>query len=390
LSINTIITVSLYAISLTFIWGYWFDATRYPKEVLSLLAMSGIIVACCTKGLKPLKNKWLMWIFALGVFNTLILNRYLLPFVSQGNDKFLMTRDGIGTLSTYMAYKELLYLLIAIMTIWSISSVVLNVKNIVNALNVILGILIAYGFIQIIGFDQFNMVISGVTWHSLVQRIVGTLGNPSLFGIYLAMLVPFAVYTKRYWLAICGTIMTCCTLSATGIIGLCVAGLVMLYYSVAKSRLWVILASFFGVILFFILQNTSFMSFEGRYDQWYQTWLIIHAKPLTGYGLGTFEYYYMTPRMINMFVDVWREAHNEFLQAWFCLGLGGLALLILAVRKFIIEFLRNISPLKITTFASLSVVILAMLTSFPLRVAPISYLTVILLGILLNEEELNG
>ena len=83
----------------------------------------------------------------------------------------------------------------------------------------------------------------------------------------------------------------------------------------------------------FFAENTGDLSLAMRSDIWGRTWRIVADNPLTGTGLGTFEWAYA----MNDREGEWQgtiQAHNEYLQLASETGFVGIALLIWMMAVF--------------------------------------------------------
>jgi O-antigen ligase len=115
-----------------------------------------------------------------------------------------------------------------------------------------------------------------------------------------------------------------------------------------------------------------------------ESWNILYKKPLTGMGLGSWEHRIGgDPNVVAKLRNQnWKEAHNEYWQAWWDTGLIGLILLLMAIGSTIRRFTRKITLETVTLASSMVVILIASMSYFILRVSPLSIYTVLIYGLL--------
>jgi len=106
---------------------------------------------------------------------------------------------------------------------------------------------------------------------------------------------------------------------------------------------------------------------------------------VTGFGPGAFRYMYSIRKQSK-----WLQAHNEPLEALYNFGLVGMGLLIMAIRYLILNIIRNKTELVWCLSGSLICIFLCSIGTFTFQIAPVMFYTVVIIGMLHNENILGG
>uniref|UniRef100_A0A6M3KJB8 Putative O-antigen ligase n=1 Tax=viral metagenome TaxID=1070528 RepID=A0A6M3KJB8_9ZZZZ len=206
------------------------------------------------------------------------------------------------------------------------------IKKTLKYLKLSVGLVAVYAILQTFNLDQFYNGLLGNK-----GEVVGTIGNQSHLAGFLGILLP--IFYGSWWL-IPIIIAILLTKSASGI---AIGVLVFLIYLIYKQRYvglgLSILTLTFGVLL---AQSVfpDFFSFSHRLSVWHKAWDMIQLKAITGSGLGTFGL--ANVNGIDNITSHWRHAHNEYLQAWFEVGLVGLSIIIWGIFSYFKNFKINI------------------------------------------------
>lgn len=197
-----------------------------------------------------------------------------------------------------------------------------------------------------------------------VQVWAGTLAAKNTLGFWSAVTFLLTAslcfwtipnYQRLLFAAVAGLSLLCLynSVSATSLLALITAGLVMLYLHaafslrlsiVAMTMLGVLVAGLVGVAFYFIdIAELSGRSGDltGRGEVWAQTWKLILERPLTGYGYGTIWY----PTADSLYIQqsltdfTWTvfHAHNGLLQIASEIGLPLAALAVLMIVQQLVE-----------------------------------------------------
>ncbi len=193
--------------------------------------------------------------------------------------------------------------------------------------------------------------------------IPSTFGNPNFFSAYLLLLLPLPLVLSLYFLKkrrilpllglsslfILALILIIVIRSRAAYIGILASFVYLIFYFRkeilgGKRKIYLLLFVFLLLIsgaLFTVTHLTSLKeAWEKELSQgtvgirvkiWEGTWRMIKAKPLTGWGIGTYHLiyprfripsYFLNPHSVNATV----HAHNEFLEIWSETGIVGLTL----------------------------------------------------------------
>jgi len=181
-------------------------------------------------------------------------------------------------------------------------------------------------------------------WATITVLCSATLmGNVDTIGKKLLCFMAFS----------CGLLALTFSLSATSLLALVVSSLVMAYLYLAFRFELGLIATFVLGIMFATMVAFAFYHIDtaeligrsgdltGRSDVWEQTWALIKARPLTGYGYGTI--WYPTPDSLwiqQSLTDFsWKvyHAHNGLLHIASEIGIPLTALAILMIIQQLIE-----------------------------------------------------
>ena len=401
----------------------WADGVRAPKEFLSILGFVSIIsVIISNYRLKPFKHKFLLFFWLWCIFTT-VLSDYKVPFLFPG--------AAIEISSNMLAWKEFFYISIVIFTVYCLSSFIpngpkqltlgnftINYSDLsfeqsfriiakITAYAVVL--MSIYAVIQIIGFDEwFRAYDPSTGWlaahplsknpqqtGALCRRVVGTVGNPSILAIWMALCLPLCLYLRSklgYIASFLSLIIIGVTISATAIVGAILGIFIYLFFNFKKTFLCVLIIL---IPIAFAFSSNVWDKAEhlfdptGRIEIHKETFKILENKATTGFGLGTFEYLVggNLSTISKLKNQNWKELHDEYGQLWWSVGLVGLMLFLGFIFTSIRHFFKNINPESMALFASLSVFMVMSLSYFTMRIAPISFYGVILLGLFLQQGE---
>ena len=184
-------------------------------------------------------------------------------------------------------------------------------------------LILFYCALQYLNLDEFFKSIDPAVVKE--DSLVGTIGNPSHLGGYLAIIQP--IYFKKNLMNILSLVLLWLIIllvnSASSIIvGLAV---ILFWLFMQKDKIWALLGTMgvFGIITIIILKFSNFFSSSSRLMIWKDVFVVFQKKAITGYGLGSFSV-----MKFNYGVNSnWRHLHNEYYQIAFELGLIGLILL---------------------------------------------------------------
>ncbi len=179
-------------------------------------------------------------------------------------------------------------------------------------------------------------------------RVTGWYGFPNAVGLYLAPIIPMAVYLitqakKKLiaynWIVIlCSTLFIPCSILAilfaksTGALLGAIVGIVILLAVYEKTRWTVItlcIASLIGLIM--MPTNSPFkqeillQDYSGqlRVTMWGETVEFISHNPIKGAGLASYDTL-IYPYRVDKWIEVFHHPHNIFLTMWVNIGIMGL------------------------------------------------------------------
>jgi hypothetical protein len=206
---------------------------------------------------------------------------------------------------------------LAFLQVWSHDNLKLMLRYIAYAGVIV----IVYGFLQIANLDQFFRNLDGGA-----DRLVGTIGNPNHFAIYLAMLVPiFAIQSHwiwRFWIATALILIILCDSTA----GILATGGMAIWCLWSWKRHWLwFLAAAIGLWAIYAFLYRDPLNPSGRLEAWGTFWELFEKKPITGLGSGFISQ--LSRSTSNGSILGWRHIHNEYFQVAIEQGIIGLMIL---------------------------------------------------------------
>ncbi len=356
-----------------------------------------------SKGLKPGKN---VWVYLLVAYLPISMLFAPAPFIDL---------VGINVMG-FWAWQPFAKIIIFALLFSVISSHEFTTKDIHRVLNVMVwcGFLTSlYELTQFFYSDQFFIQCADGNW----GRIAGFIGNPTLTAPFVAMLIPIALYLKKYPMAAIMFVGAVIPDSQMAWVAL-VAGL-SVYYAL-KGPKWFIFSVlswiffFFFVIAFFHhgqhLNNKYLRSlFEDheRLMQWkqiFKDWTgplaadkgVMNNFSLTGRGLGSFRYVYHIQHANIGAPNRFFQAHNDYLECGYAIGFIGVGLFIGAICHMI---KRNVSMQAVLTIgesrynraliASMATIAVNAFGTFVWQIGTLAMYSVIIAGLLHNNSFVN-
>lgn len=364
--------------------------TRSPKLFMALVISLILGLYVIYKGyLKPYKNIWFL-LFLLYI----PLNYLLTPKI-----KLLIFGLPMPTFWVVQAY---LIILIFFLAHIAFNGMQFTDKGKIIILKVMVWtgtIMAIYAIFQRLGFDQYWVT----RYDNEISKVGGTLGNRVILAPFLAMIVPLALYLKKYIQAILliGVIFLCNSQIAYG--ALIVSLMFLLATKGKKLRitmisLFVALSLILSVGYFKSPQIKSFINDSYRFPIW--NTIIQDIKTprevvkdkkqqfaLTGFGLGSFRYIFhtehkntTTPGMLLA------EAHNDYLELLYNTGLIGLGLF-LAGLVFLIKQFFPLDLLNAHLLTSLVCVLICAGGIFVLQNGAIIFYVLTIIGLVNRRGE---
>jgi hypothetical protein len=366
---------------------------RERKEILSLSIMLIFIGWSILKNVfLPLREKTILLFIGL-------------CFLSIFNAPKIFIPSAIGDIVGHWMYKPVLYFIIyylflsAITSIWNEERTAI-VSDTCLKLMMWCGVITsAYLFLQFFGLDQFFKAnVNNKDLNHVPAAVVGgSLGQPTIAAAYLAMMIPLALYFRKYIPALFIAIAVLLTHSHVAIAATAAGGL-FLFYASTKSKLFLmILAGIFVIIsIAFYVNFNKWMpklmrDGSGRLEVWGQIIKDVNQPIMadsnktysfTGKGPGSYQYLF-SPRYGTRFI----QAHNEILECLHDYGAIGVILFISIVIS-ILRFIKSNSRIIIFSLTSLFIGFVCSNGLFVYHLAIFNFYSIILLGILyLHSEE---
>jgi len=297
------------------------DIAREPKMAWALCFALAIGLTALYQGLlKPFRNKW-----ALVLVGFCLLSFYLSP--NPGLKLF-----GIDS-GRFWSWEGLYQGIVFLIFVVTVASIEFTKKEINTFLDIMVWCGLAMGVLitlQFLHLDQFFEQRYGTYGH-----MAGTLGNPTLVGPLLGMVVPLALYRKKYLFAVIMAVATLLTRSDVAMAGLVM--MLMAYVALKSRRLFIVMSVLLvlgvasvGYLYTSYPQVREQLPDNERFLTWRQsvgdlkTPVMQSSKKIyaiSGIGTGSFKYLFHAKH--NAKNDNFLYAHNDYVQVLYELGVVG-------------------------------------------------------------------
>ena len=376
--------------------------TRSHKELMAVaLALFIGLLALYLGKMKPFRNKWLLFFIGLQMVTINLMPR--IPLVINGTDN-----------SGFWVWKPMFEVLCFLLMGIALASIEIKKRDIDNLLKIICFVMViqaGYVILQSLGLDQFFRAKGiGVIGSVEFAERVGVLGQPTLVSPFIAMGIPIALYMRKFLFAAVMALAVCLTHSQVAIGAMVISLLAYVCLVRPKNFLFVCPLTLISVAVAF---KTGLLNVNGngRFEAWKS---IIHGIldtkisgyegvdfSLFGHGLGSFPYLSPTLEGANHMAK-FTSAHNEYLEIWWCCGIFGVVLAVMALGYIFIKGFKDTTEkldytrsLNIALLCSLLVSSLCALGTFTWQLGAHAFYTVFFAGLILNnktggEKCLNG
>lgn len=314
------------------------------------------------------KNKWigcLAFVYSFGVFKTLLFEGAPKIFI------FGTTLVGIALFSMYYLIRHFKFKEEYLK--WFLIPIIIN--------------------ILVIYVQKFDYTLLK---HLPVKGITGLIGNPGFVSLYLALATPlFLKYCKWGIPFLLGAIIICN--GGVGFIACVVSGFVYLYYTNKKvfkiSAITMMILSFIYIPFFVSGKWGHKGEAHLRLAMMAGTLDGILENPILGWGVGSYipvmaqvkpENSEYLGRKFNTPTAILNHPHNEFLFAWWNVGILAMVFMVLYIGSLFRKFTKR----KILSFSIIVAGVICM-SGYFLRL-PTWVFLLTALGIYENEEEDNG
>ncbi len=249
---------------------------------------------------------------------------------------------------------------------------------------------VLYSVLQITGLDPIFNYKSG-------EHVfpVGFLGQPTIFGAFIATTVTASLFTGLYWIAAISVVMALLTTSSFTMASLVAGFTAWAYLKQRHKTLKAILAlSISCIVLLLVFKENPIVNgllyAHHRLDVWKQAvQFTLQSAPIQGHGVGSFKAIYYTIQSEGIRVQSGRylQAHNDYVQIFFETGFIGAILAALIVGLFIFKLLRNNLTDSQRAFGACGLCLLVnSLGNFPLYLSPHGLLIAVCLVLVIGRQ----
>jgi hypothetical protein len=348
--------------------------TRFSKDCIAFMIVLVVgLIGLYTGKMGSIRNKWLlMFVCSL----VIAINRNPAVPIELGS----------FDISNFWIYKPFLQIVVYLLALSSISAMTYSEDFTTRVYKIMAwcGFIMAlYLLIQKLGFDQFFNLKIGDEFISVTEpRMVGTMGQSSIIAPYVAICTIPALFLRKYWMTFLMIAVLLLTKSDVAIVS-CLIG-ILFFFTGKKPLIFCSLCAFIALILGgFLAMNTGpdrkHLNDGGRFEVW-KTIVDDMRTPysgkdprvfsMTGFGIGSFEYLYHAKHHSKF-----RQAHNEYLEVLWCVGIIGLVLFISSIWH---EFISMDSVVLASMFL---VICLCAGGTFVWHLAVYKFYTLVILGL---------
>ncbi len=223
-----------------------------------------------------------------------------------------------------------------------------------------------------IGIGLISAIIGISNFYGEKHYAISTFGNPNFFAGHIIMVLCLSFSNVLNWIYVEGKydrffkfLDISCLFFGVWALLVSQSRAAIMAFIIGISFVWFIdnieKKSSIKYIPLFILLISSFLLFPKiivwyktniRYFIWRGTLRMILKKPVFGYGLGNFIFFYPYFRVREYFLQpestpVTNHSHNEYLEIWSEMGIIGLLIFLSFIFSFIISAIRNKKSRKI-------------------------------------------
>lgn len=374
--------------------------TRIAKTFIGIWLAIIIGGSACFSGeLKRCKNKWILLFLVFIPLSIHLSPQYNIELNGVKSSNFWAWKPFVMYLSYFLMF----------MVVQSLNITKRGIRGIFNTMAWCAFVMAGYVLLQNIGWDQFFNVKTGGQFDNVTKPlVVGTLGNSTIVSPYIAMIIPMALYLHRW---VVSFVLICAVVVSQSAMAIGAMVVSLLVYLCLRFRMKGVFVVFLTVVLGVsvlngvrvlkpqVFESMRIVENNGRISLWkgivkeMKSGEFGEAKdsyPYTGLGLGSYNVL-MKPTLGNIFA----QAHNEYIQVFVETGLIGLFLFLMAIfymmKEALLSYIDGFNRSEISALVcSFLCIGLVACGSFPWQIAPLIYLTVIVVGLLHNENILQG
>lgn len=305
------------------------------RYVVNILAIGLGMLALNSNGFKKVPSK------SIAIFLLII----VISAVHSPNINFSSTF--IPNDSGIFNYKPMFEMMVFFIMLMGVYSLDFDVNKVFNSLAWIGAVYGSYIILQILGIDQLyqiNLPGDGQINHLSRNPEAGAFINQPVFAAaFIAICVPFALRIKSWWKVALCLIGILCTGNRSAIVA---SFLSILFLYKRTFTLSVILTWTLGIIIIAIIgltfifpQFVNHIPATGRLEVWHNTLINFVNSPfpgihkgyiLTGFGIGSFSVLFPFYNHSGFY-----QAHLEYLEVLFGLGLFGFIAMIYVIKSII-------------------------------------------------------
>lgn len=356
--------------------------SRVNKEIISLVfALSIGLLAVWQGNIKPFRNRFLL---IIPVY--LLLNLIMSPHAP-----LIVNNVDAGDFYFWKPFSEVLCFSLMI---FAVSSADIDINEILKIMVICGAVMSGYVILQRLGLDQFWTIRSGEEFVQVHGRAMGgNLGQPTIVSSWIIMMIPLAMYLRKWWMVI--LMVVACILTEGAVVISALGGIWIISVFYRYPQLRNIILIFTVSLLLFIgiykpIQNKIINRTDGRWRVWGEILNDIHdgqipndknKYSITGVGFGRFPVLFPIKNK-----SLFQQAHNDILEFIYNCGLIGGFLLLAGIFIMIMFVCKNLNTLSFSILLSFISVFLCSLGSFPFQLGAHQFYSSILVGLLNNEK----
>ena len=366
---------------------------RPPKMAMALgLALTISLLALYQGKFKKFWNKWVLFFIGYLLINILFAPKLAVRYININ-------------ITNFWVWQPVFYITVftlMIITVYSIEWRKIEIR-VMFSIMVWVGFLMAlYMFAQAFRLEQFFELkpLIEITWPGQ-RHITGWMGHNTLVSPLVAMIIPIAIYLKRYSKALVMIVAVLLTNSQVAY-GAMIVSLLFYFgtFSQLRMRIAILILALSASALvagYFISPKVKrFVGDAERFSNWSK--IIIDLKtpitvgkgekkvekkyPITGYSIGGFRYTYSTKNRI-----LFHQAHNDYIELLYTIGYAGLALFLYAMWRMVKRNLSFVNPARNALLSSFVCIAIAAGGTFVWQLGTYIFYTAFIVGMLHKEND---
>lgn len=344
-------------------------------------------------GISSLRNKWLCLLVPYVLLSAYMATPATINILGKDLDFFW----------TWPAYLKLVIFSLFFFVVASYKFTKEEIARVIDCMIWCGALASVYNILQFACIEQFFVVKADGHW----GRIGGFLSNPTWAAPFSAMILPLAVWRKRWLMALACLLGAIVPDSQMTWGALVFGGLVWLALKGRKYALGAITAILLATAAFGVLytQNKAFNSKFNDHERVYQWKHIVKdalygrinpadktspRSPVTGRGIGSFWFLYHSQNPDVGKPNSYKQAHNDFIETLYWGGIVGLWLMLMTILDIFKTYFKFYEDYKKPIIISISMMLFNCAGAFLMQIGPFCIWFAVLCGLIYANTDKSG